>query len=349
MSRTTIKDIARIANVSISTVSHALNESRYVKKETIEKIKDIAAKYKYKPNYLAQAMRTKYSKYIGFFIPIYSNPFYFEVLEGINNFANEMGYYIVLFSSKDDHNMSHQFFESILNRGIDGIIISGIEGHKTDRELIRRFIDAKIPIILVNRYFKDLKIDSSKDRIRSVLTDNYSGGKIAAEYLINKGHKKIGFISSDLKIQIFKDRYNGFSEILNKNGIHEKIKVEIPLPSYKEILDYFEQNKEITECTAIFVASDWIAIDLIAFLGKKGIKVPEDISIIGFDNIQLSSIINPRLTTIAQNATMMGEFSAKALIEEIMSQKNKKNIKKKNILLTPELMKRNSVIRISNT
>jgi len=348
LEKVTIKDIARMAGVSISTVSHALNESRYVKKETIEKIKDLAAKYNYKPNYIARAMRTKYSKYIGFFIPVLNNPFYFELLEGINNVANEMGYFIVFFSSKDDPKTGEQFFESILNRGIDGILISGIEGHKTDRELIKRFIDVKIPVVLVNRYFKDLKIESNRNSVRSIVTDNYEGGKLAAEYLIKNGHKKIGFISSDLKIQIFKDRYNGFSKILKKNELKEKIKVEIPLPSYKEVLDYFENNKEIMKCTAIFAASDWIAIDLIAFLGKKGINVPGDISVIGFDNIQLSSLINPKLTTITQDAIKMGELSARMLIEEINTSKTKRKTKKKIILLNPELIERDSVIRISN-
>lgn len=347
MNKSTIKDIARIAGVSISTVSHALNESRYVKKETIERIKKIAEEYNYKPNYIARAMRTKYTKYIGFFIPVFNNPFYFELLEGINNVANELGYFIVLFSSKDEYSWGDKFFESILHRGIDGLLISGIEGHKKDRELIKRFMNANIPVVLLNRYFKDLKIKSNKDRFRSVVTDNYNGGKLAAEYLVKAGHKRIGFISSDLRIQIFKDRYNGFSDILKAENLREEFITEIPLPSYNKILDYFESNdKKIKNCTAIFAASDWIAIDLISYLSKHKIKVPEEISIIGFDNIQLSKFINPKLTTISQDAVRMGEISAKTLIKEINPDKADIRKKDKIILLPPTLVERDSVVRI---
>ena len=141
----TIKDIAKKTGVSISTVSHALNATRYVKKETIERIMRIAKELNYQPSHIARAMRTKYTKYIGFFIPMLDNPFYNELLQGMNDYANENGYYIVIFSSKnDDHQRKQEFLASIISRGIDGLVISGIEGHEKDRELLQNFIEKNV-------------------------------------------------------------------------------------------------------------------------------------------------------------------------------------------------------------
>jgi len=332
LSKISIKSIAKKAGVSISTVSHALNETRYVKKETKEKIRELAEKYNYIPNRIARSLRTDKTNYIGFFVPNLSY-FFYELILGANSFLNKRDNYLVLFNSENSYEMEKYFLDSIFSRKIDGVMISGIAGGEKDREVVESLLSNHIPCVFIDRFIKDINIPK-------IITDNYKGGKLAADYLVKTGHRKIGVLTYKLKIKIFDDRYRGFKNELKKNNLKELFCLELESENLKveSELDAIKKDIINRRCSAIFCESDLIAVYLINYLRKENIRVPEDISIIGFDNIIFSSIVYPKITTIAQDIPKMGELGAEVLINLIKGKKCKDKY-----LLEPKIIVRDSV------
>ena len=325
--------IAQKAKVSPSTVSRVFNRPEVVKKKTREKVQDICKRYNYHPSVVASSMRTNKTKYIGIVLPLI-NPFYSELLKGAEKFASQNDYYIVLFNSEDSYEKELIFLDAIFKRRIDGIIISGIAGGKKDNFFVKEIIKKEIPCVLVDRYIEGI-------RIPSVTTNNYMGGEIAAEYLLKNKHKKIGIITSDLKIKIFKDRYNGFKNRLNQDNTDEEFLIEIPM-NESNILNNLSNNKDVIlskKIDAVFCTTDLIAINLIEFLKINDVGVPEEVSVIGFDNIPAVKFIEPKLTTIAQDISNMGMLSVKLILEIL----NRPKTRSKSIVLKPKLVIRDSV------
>ena len=328
--------IAKEAKVSPATISRVFNRSELVSEKTCKRILEVCAKYDYKPSVVASSMRTKRTKYIGLVVPNLTNPFFFELLRGAEDFASEKDYYLVVFNSKNNYEKELVFLDAIFKRRIDGIIISGIAGGKKDNFFTKEILKKKLPCILVDRYIEGLDIPS-------VVTNNFKGGMLAAEYLLKINNKRIGIITFDLKIKIIKDRYNGFKKILDQNNIKGSFLIEIPSDS-EDIFEELVKNKEKilkNKVDAIFCLSDFIAINLMELLNNSGRKIPEDLSIIGFDNIGYSQFVNPKLTTIAQDIYKMGNLSCEMLLESI----NENNINKLvqgGKILNPKLIIRNS-------
>ena len=330
--------IAKEAKVSPATISRFFNRSELVSEKTRKRILEICDKYDYKPSIVASSMRTNKTKYIGLVVPNLTNPFFFELLRGAEDFASEKDYYLVVFNSKNNYEKELIFLDAIFKRRIDGIIISGIAGGKKDNFFTKEILKKKLPCVLVDRYIEGLDIPS-------VVTNNFKGGMLAAEYLVKINNKRIGIITFDLKIKIIKDRYNGFKKILNQNNIKESFLIEIPSDS-ENIFEELVKNKEKilkNKVDAIFCLSDFIAINLMELLNNSGRKIPEDLSIIGFDNIGYSQFVNPKLTTIAQDIYKMGNLSCEMLLESINENIINKLIKGDKIL-NPKLIIRNSCV-----
>jgi len=331
--------ISKKAKVSPATVSRVFNRSELVAEKTKKKVLDICRKYNYQPSIVASSMRTKRTKYLGFVLPNMVNPFFFELLKGAEQCASQQDYYIVLFNSENNYDKEIIFLDAIFKRRIDGIIISGIAGGRKDSFFVREILKKKLPCVLVDRYIEGLNIPN-------ITTDNYMGGEIAAQHLLENKNRKIGIISFDLRIKILKDRYNGFKSRLKENNIDEEFLIELPVDTVN-ILNDLNENKDMIlgkKIEAVFCMSDLIAINFIEFLKNNGIGVPKDISVIGFDNIPSAVLIEPKLTTIAQDIYSMGELSVKLLLEILDTDNQNIQTENLNKVLLPKLIVRNSSI-----
>jgi DNA-binding LacI/PurR family transcriptional regulator len=336
--RITIKNIAKKAGVSITTVSSALNNSRYVKKETKKKILKIAKDENYEPSYIARAIRTRRTKTVALLVPAIA-PAIDELIKGVEQKLTESGYCLILFNTRDSIDKELEAINLIQERVIDGIIISGILGGKEDEEsLVKRVKEIGKPTIFCDRYIQNTDIPF-------VSIDNKSGGKIAGEYLIKMGHKKIGILSYDPRIKIVKKRKEGFINALKDAGLEAGFVLEIPIQT-ENIKENIYKNKDFllkSDLTAIFAVTDILALHLIKLLFLNKVKVPDDISIIGFDNSYFSEISIPGLTTIDHDLVNIGKIAAENLIYKLETNR----FNKRKIIMKTKLIERDSVRRIT--
>ena len=331
-----IKDIAKEASVSIATVSYVINNKKNVSKKTREKVQSIIDKLGYRTNIIARSLRTKSTKAIGVIVPDISTPFTSQVVRGMEEIAKTAGYTLILGCHYYDIVEEERQVQVFLDQFIDGIILF----NGFDNSLFVEVVSKKIPLVLVDRKVKN-------ENIPSVTVDNIKGVESAVDYLVLKGHKKIGYVTFDYKNHtIVKERYDGYCRGLKKNKIqyNEGYVVNTDIFRLKEIegtyefmKKYFLTSKDIP--TAFITISDFNAYGIILAARETGLEVPEDISVIGYDNIIFSKLIDPPLTTVKQPKKLMGRTGMELLIKIISNKK----LKQKNIVLKTEIIERDSV------
>lgn len=342
MKKITIKDIAREAGVSVSVVSYALNNTGYVNKERKEKIKKIASKYNYNPSYMAKAIRTKKTKNIALVINEFS-PYIknIELVDGIEGRLRDYGYCLNIFNTKSKIKKYREIIKTIKNRIIDGVILqgAGIVEEIKDKDF-NELRNSKIPLLFVEKPSNDLNIPT-------VEINGYKGGKLAGELLMESNHKNIGILTYPISSYIFKERVNGFKDSLKSNKLKPKFIKEIysELFMLKPTLDWLESAKDIllsNETSAIFCTADLIAVALLEFYKNNEIRVPQDISIVGYDNHIISKTCSPKLTTVNNDLKRLGEIAVDNLISII----EKQILLEKNYILEPDIRVRESVYTI---
>lgn len=334
---TNIYEIAKKVRVSHMTVSRAFNKPELLNKKTLEKILKIADELNYRPSLIARSMRTKKTNYIGLILPNIINPFFPEIVRGVDDYARNHSFNIILVNTDNDYNIQTASLDIFINRGIDGIIISGIAGGKKDTIFINKILSRNIPVVFIDRYIPE--INSSY-----VITNNYKAGYDATKYLINLGHKKIGVISSPQKIKIFQDRLKGFRSAIKESGI--EYNEDFIAEGEENIKSGYETAKNLfiksNNFTAIFAMCDFMAFGAYKYCRENNIKIPYDISIISIDDIYTSALLAPPLTTLAQKKYDMGFQAAKILVKSI----EKEKMPKKQIILEAELIERGSCRKI---
>ncbi|MEW5323348.1 LacI family DNA-binding transcriptional regulator [Geobacillus thermoleovorans] len=309
---TTIKDIAKAAGVSITTVSRALNGYSDVNEKTRQKIIDIAKRLNYSPNTLARGLVMNKSKTIGLLVSGLTREsakdnFTFEVLAGVNEYVSEVDYDMVLFSTTSTKQREKTYTQLCRERRVDGAILQGI---RTDDPYLHEVVESEIPCVLI-----DIPIESKT--VGYVTTDNVLGAKKAVRHLIELGHKRIAMINGYEYAFVSEQRVKGFKEAL--------IEADLPVREYwiangafreeiaaREALRLLQQYPEIT---AFFCASDLMALGVIKAVKQLGKRVPDDVAVIGYDDIILASYSSPALSTIAQDKFAMGYEAAKLLID----------------------------------
>ncbi|MDD3629232.1 MAG: LacI family DNA-binding transcriptional regulator [Candidatus Humimicrobiaceae bacterium] len=311
-----IYEIAKKAGVSHMTVSRAFNNPEMVNKKTLDKIMAIANDLGYRPSQIARSMRTKKTNYIGLILPDIINPFFPEIVRGVDDYARKNKYNVILANTDNDYEVQASLVEMFLSRGIDGIILGGIAGGKKDTELLNNIIKKGIPTVLIDRYIPD--VNSSY-----VITDNFSAAYDATNYLIRLGHEKIGVVSSPQKIKIFQDRLRGYKAALDDNNIVFRDEYicegdESIVGGYKTVKNLFTKSGDFT---AIFAMCDFMAFGVYKYCREKDIIIPDDLSVISIDNIYTSAFLTPPLTTMSQKKYEMGYSAAKILIESIKKNK----------------------------
>jgi len=328
----TIKDIAKLANVSITTVSRVINnKTEGVSEETRERILQLVKEHEYQPNAIARGLVTKKTKTLGLIIPDITNPFFPDIARGVEDSAHIYGYNVFLCNTDDNLDKESEYINALKEKYVDGIIFTSSSIPK--QEHIKELIKSGIPIVIMDR-----RIES--DDIYGVFLDNYEGGYIATKHLIDLGHKKIGCITGPLYSKSARERLEGYKGCLNENGLEydESIvfegdyKINSGITGSEKLLNL---NKKIS---AIFVCNDLMAYGSYKTIRSRGYKIPDDISIIGFDDIYLSQILEPQLTTIRQPAYDMGLTAARMLIKLIEGEK----LNRKIINFKPKLIIRQS-------
>ena len=333
--KTTIKDVAKKAGVSIATVSFVINNSKHVSPDTKNRIQKAIKSLNYHPSNSAVSLVSGKTGNIGFILTddhfLRTEPFYTRIFLGTEFEARNAGYYILLTSINPEFSKDDPLPKFILNKSVDGIIVAG----KIPLNLIDRMLPYDLPTVYVD-YIPHQNCCSL------VLIDNIQGGLLATEHLINLGHSNIAFIGGDIEHPSLSDRLKGYKLALENAKISVKnnfIITEAKYPDrihgYNSAKKIFAKNKNIT---AVFACNDAMAIGAMHYLKDSGYKIPNDISIIGFDDVEADLMLEPPLTTIRVPKIEMGVEALKLMVNTL---KNKKSLTKK-ILVPVEIIERES-------
>lgn len=331
----TIKDVAKRAGVSIATVSLVIHNHDRISAETKKKVLKAIKDLNYHPSKSARNLVSQKTGNIGFILTddhfLRTEPFYTKIFLGTEFEARLRAYYILLTTIKSDYNKETAMPRFILDRSVDGIIIAG----KVPDDFVDRLSEYNIPFIFVDY------LTAANNR-PVVLIDNVQGGIIATNHLINCGHKNIAFIGGDIKHPSISDRLSGYKQVLEKNNIkinQKLIHTASPYPNrqygYDAAKELFSNNKYIT---AVFACNDAMAIGVMQYLKEAGYKIPADISVIGFDDVEADLLNDPPLTTIRVPKIELGT-EAMRLIDEVVQ---KKTSLSKKIIVPVELIERES-------
>jgi len=309
----TIKDVARLARVSHTTVSRALNDKPRVSQKTKDRILSVVKKLNYQPNVAARSLKVHRTKTLGLVITTIVNPFYPELAQGIESTAREMGYNIILCSTNYEIDLEKQYIDMLRGKGVDGIIFTSTHMHDPN---IEGLINEKYPIILVNRKICE---ESVINRVDYVVVDNLHGGFIAVEHLIKMGHERIGIISGLPQSSASVERLEGGKKALAEYGLQ----IEPDLIIQGDFLKSsgFEGARKFSRMkswpTAVFTVNDYMALGAMDGFVEEGFQVPEDVALVGFNDIEISRMRSIELTTVGQKTYEMGSIAVKTLVEKI--------------------------------
>lgn len=328
----TILDVANRAGVSKTTVSRYLNDNGPINVDTAEKIRAAVKELGYSPNYLAQGMRTNKTRTIGIIIPDYSNPFYPELLRGIEDYARKRGYMTQLSNTHADPVTEYQRLEEMVKRQIDGIVLCSYNRVKKDLEYLVEIAD-RIPVVVMDPLVK-------KEPLSYVVTDGGGATMDAVSYLVSIGRKRIGYIKGPSKLFATNDRFEGYKKGLEANGIPFDsalvCEADFTLKSGYVGAEWFISNGLPVD--AVMAATDLMAIGAIKAFNNHGISIPSRLAVVGFDDISLCRIVEPSLTTIAQPINALGSCAAQIIIDAIESG----DFEKKQIVMPGSLVIRKS-------
>lgn len=309
----TIKDIAEKAGVSITTVSKIINKKDDdISDKTKNKVLKIIDEYNYIPSALATGLVTKKTNTIGLLVPDISNAFFAELARGVEDGANCEGYNVILCNTDDDSEKEIQYLNVLKAKHVDGIVFlsAALSNHSAIKELNRK----GFPVIVLDRAFDD-------ENVMAVYLDNIAGGYIAAKHLIEFGHEKIGCITGPLKTKLAGQRLEGYKNALNEMQI--KFDESLIYEGNFKTKSGEKGAKELLKVgvSAIFACNDMMAYGVYKAVQEEGLSIPEDVSIIGFDDIFMSEILLPPLTSVKQPTYEMGIMSAAMLIKKIKGEK----------------------------
>ncbi|MBU3143575.1 LacI family DNA-binding transcriptional regulator [Clostridium sp. CF012] len=310
MNNVTMKDIAEMAGVSKATVSMVMNKKdASISDATRNKILKIAKEMSYIPNSIARSLSTKKSGTIGIILPDITNPFFSEMARAIEDEAERLEYNLIICNTDNDKDKEEKYIELLISKLIDGVIF--MSGGKSN-ESITLLKNNNVPFVLVDRYTEGYK------NHYGVFCLNNQGVTDGIKYLYEKGKRKIVFVKGREHLEVSKQRLEGYIDAMKNYGIYDEkyifdgdFNVEGGIKATEKIINRFNN------LDAIFYSNDMMALGGMKILLRNGYKIPRDISIIGFDNIHISQIIEPELTTIAQPIYIMGKKACSILIDVI--------------------------------
>jgi len=327
-----MKDVARLAGVSTSTVSHVINNNRFVSDAVREKIEAAISELNYAPSALARSLKINQTHTIGMLLTASSNPFYSEVVRGVENSCYERGYSLVLCNTEGDEERMNRSLETLLQKRVDGLLIMCTESHLPSEDILKRY--PSIPTVMMD--WAPFEGDSDLIQDNSLL-----GGEQATAYLISRGYTRIACIAGPQDKTPARLRLEGYKQAMAAAGLPI-------LPGYIINSDFefqggFNAMNQLLSLNpapqAVFTSNDAMAVGVYHALYQAGLSVPQDMAVIGYDNIELARYMTPPLTTIHQPKDELGELAIDALIHRLADP----GVSPQLLVLTPELIERASV------
>ncbi|QQF79545.1 HTH-type transcriptional repressor PurR [Histophilus somni] len=328
----TIKDVAKMAGVSTTTVSHVINKTRFVAKETEQQVLQAIKNLNYSPSAVARSLKVNTTKSIGMIVTTCETPYFAEIIHSVEELCYRQGYSLFLCNTQNNPEKIKNHLDMLAKKRVDGLLVMCAEYTQNSLNLLAAFED--LPMVVMDWGPFNENTDLIQD-------NSFSGGYIATKYLIDNGHKDIAIISGELKKTTAVMRYQGFEKAMQEANL--AINPDWIMEGFFEPEDGYEcMNKILVQDklpTAVSCCNDVMALGAISAIGEKGLKVPDDISVIGYDNIHASRFFSPPLTTIHQSKSRLGVQAINLLFKRI-SEKGKEH---EIIEIYPELVIRKSV------
>ncbi|AQS59941.1 LacI family DNA-binding transcriptional regulator [Desulforamulus ferrireducens] len=328
----TIKDVAKLAGVSVSTVSRVLNASGYVEKNTEAKVMAAIKQLNYQPSQIARGLVSKKTKTFGLILPDITNPFFPELARGAEDEAGKQGYNIMLCNSDWDVAKEKMYLNLLSEKRVDGIILVGSRMHE---QYLAPWINDAAPVVLLDR--------TSQLDIHSICTNNKLGGFLATKHLLEQNYRRIAHITGPATSPSAQQRLLGYQKALEEYGLsldmtlvcEGDFRISGGATGMRRLLSL----KNVPD--AVFCGNDLMAVGALEVLQEAGLKVPEDIALVGYDGIDLSKYVHPKLTTVIQPTYEMGVMAVQLIIESLTGQ----NTVYRHLELDPILKVRDSSIR----
>lgn len=333
--KATIYDVAREAGVSIATVSKVINGKGKISEERRREILDIIDRLQYQPSVIASALTGKHTYTIGLLIPDISNPFFAEVARAVEDRGHQLGYSVIICSTDNKVDRVERYIGLLKQKRVDGIIMgTGIENVDLVAEL-----SASIPVVAIGR-------EVSSVSVHTVVANDFQGGWTAAHHLLDLGHRRFAVLSESMAISSSRERVRGFAQALEEAGIRLpdeqlqicKFTIEDGRRKAADLLA--SHNRP----TALFCCNDLLAVGALQAAKEAGLKLPEELSIISFDNTILAAVTDPPLTSISQPMEQLGALAVNLLVTEL----KEKSSAKQRIMLQTELMIRSSTAALKS-
>ncbi len=333
-SEITIHDIAKKLNISASTVSRALKDNPIISEATRKRIKKAAEEMGYRPNIMAANFRTKRTNTIGVIVPLINRHFFSSVISGIEEVAYDQGFTVTISQSNDNLEKEQKIAYTLFSNRVDGVILSiGMETKEIDH--LQLFANRKVPMVFFDRIVEEIET-------HKIIVNDFEGAYKATQHLIEQGASRIAHIGGPLNLKIYENRQKGYCKALSDAGIEVDNSLIINGNLRRD--DGYKATKKLVLAEnrpdAIFCANDTTALSAIIFLQENGIKVPEEVAIVGFSNEPFSQVVTPTISTIRQPGFLIGKKAAELIIKQINS--NKKSVVYETIVMPTELIIRES-------
>lgn len=303
----TIKDVAARAGISYTTVSHVVNGTRPVSEQVRRKVEAAIAELGYVPSGVARSLRARATGTLGLLVPNASNPYFAELARGIEDHAERNGYSVILCNSDDDIDKQLRYLRVLLERRIDGLIVATVA---SDAAFAQALANLQVPLVLVDRSLEGVNADQLR-------VDHEQGAYLATRHLLELGHRRIVCIGGPASTQVAQLRAAGYQRALDEAGVAAQAVVDCPFTSpaghaAAQVLLAAEPRP-----TAIFAGNDMIALGVLRAAAEHQLQVPRQLSVVGFDDIEVSRYLHPALTTVGQCIGTLGEQVAARLLERI--------------------------------
>jgi len=321
----TLKDIANKISVSVSTVSRVVNGKKYVKPETRKKILKALKDMDYTPNQVARSLKIKSTNTIGVVIPDINEDFFSYVFKGLNNILDKNGYSVILCDTEENEKKEEIYLNLLTEKRIDGIVLATVS---KNNKTLNKLLESGLPVIFIDN------LPNIKNNFDSVIIDNEKASCLAVEHLLEFGHKRIGIITGKTNETTGYERLSGYKKALKMNNIdiHKEL---IKIGDFKEESGYKNMNELLKDdkITSVYIASSKMTYGAIKAIRENNLKIPEDISVVGFDVHDPSGLIKPSITTIIQP-------------EKHKRINNPKSKYRQKIVLDPEIIAKDSTCHI---
>jgi LacI family purine nucleotide synthesis repressor len=332
----TIKDVARLAGVSTTTVSHVINKTRFVAEKTTEKVWQAVEELNYAPSAVARSLKCNTTRTLGMLVTKSTNPFFAELVHGVEDYCYKQGYTLILCNTEGNLEKQRDYLRMLSEKRVDGLIVVCSDLNEDLMLLLEKKRD--LPMVVMDWGSHHIDTDRIEDNAEL-------GGYLATKHFIDNGHTKIGCISGQMDKNTCKHRLNGYFRALKEANIpvNENWLIEADFEADQAQIAAKQLATMSDRPTAVFCFNDIMALAAISTFNEHGLKVPDDISVIGYDNIDLTEYFSPPLTTIHQPKRRLGKTAVKLLLARIANNETQQQV----FEMQPALVSRQSVKTLS--